>query len=222
MPRRQDASHPAAFAGGAAVRNHDDHPRPDDPTREEAAATLAGPGHPPETVAAAMGLAPGGAAEGRPAFRRMVLDDLQAACRRGDAQAAARLGLLLHHLLGDDAAQADAAAADTGRLARALGIDPRAPRWEWVRERLDVYMAAMLRHFGLDPALLRERLPSRMHIAELCCASCAGTARCRGFLASDRPAEAPEEFCPNARLFKELARRGLPGADLAGSNPPPG
>ena len=136
----------------------------------------------------------------------MILDDIEAACRRGDARTAARLGLVLHRFVEDHHVQDDPAAlrADGDHLARALRLDPAAARW--VRERVDTYMAAMLRHFGFDHASARERFPAQVQAAEVCCAACAETARCRRFLVGEAGAEAPPAFCPNAPLFDALGR----------------
>jgi hypothetical protein len=69
-------------------------------------------------------------------------------------------------------------------------------------------MAAALHHFGIDHASARERFPTEVQVAEMCCATCAETRRCRRFLAGAEGAEAPPAFCPNAPLFDALGRRG--------------
>jgi uncharacterized protein DUF6455 len=176
-------------------------------TQEEVSA-LARIKHLPEVVALEMGLSLCRTPEGARTIRRMVLDDIEAACRRGDSRAAAKLGLVLHHFIEDHHvpdAPAEAR-ADGDHLARALRLDPVAARW--ARESVDTYMAATLRHFGLDPASARERFPTQMQAAELCCATCGETRRCRRFLAGAAEAEAPSAFCPNAPLFGELGQGG--------------
>ena len=176
-------------------------------THEEVAA-LARIKHLPEVVALEMGWSLCRTPEGAQTIRRMILDDIETACRRGDAQAAARLGLVLHHFLEshqvrDTPAEAQ---ADCDGLARALRLGPTAARW--AREGVDTYMTPTLHHFGLDRASARERFPTEMRAAELCCAACPETRRCRRFLAGAEGAEAPSAFCPNAPLFEELGRRG--------------
>jgi hypothetical protein len=181
-----------------------------DLTQEEVAA-LARIKHLPEVVALEMGWSLCKTPEGARTIRRMILDDIEAACRRGDAQAAAKLGLVLHHFLEnhrveDGPSETDSAGGD--HLARTLGLGPMAARW--VREGVDTYLAPMLHHFGLDRASARERFPTQVRVAEMCCATCAETRRCRRFLAGVEGAEAPSAFCPNAPLFEELGQRIAP------------
>jgi uncharacterized protein DUF6455 len=174
---------------------------------EEEVSALARLKHLPEVVALEMGWSLCRTPEGAQTIRRMILDDIEAACRRGDARAAAKLGLVLHHFLENhhvEDAPADSQ-ADGDHLARALRLGPMAARW--ARESVDTYMAAALHHFGLDHASARERFPTEMRVAEVCCATCAETRRCRRFLAGAAEAEAPSAFCPNAPLFEELGRR---------------
>jgi hypothetical protein len=76
-----------------------------------------------------------------------------------------------------------------------------------VRERVEAYLAAMLRHFGLDRASVRERYRSEMQSAEMGCATCTETGRCRRFLAGVEGSGPPSAFCPNAALFAELRER---------------
>ena len=175
---------------------------------QEEVSALARIRHLPEVVALEMGWDLCRTPEGADTIRRMILDDIGAACRRGDARAAAKLGLVLHHFLEDHQVP-DAPAeppADDDHLARALRLGPVAARW--MREGVDTYMAGTLHHFGLDRVSARERFPTQMRAAELCCATCAETRRCRRFLAGVEGAEAPSAFCPNAPLFDELGRRG--------------
>jgi Family of unknown function (DUF6455) len=186
-------------------------------TQEEVAA-LARIRHLPEIIALEMGWGLCGTPEGRRAIRRMILVEIEEACRRGDARAAAGLGLVLHHFLEGHCAQdrpvaSPPAGGDGGALMRALRLDPAAaPR---LRERLDGHLAAMLRRFGLDRASVRERFPTEAQVAEMCCATCAETGRCARFLAGATGAEAPSAFCPNAPLFGELGRHGSGSRDVA-------
>ena len=175
---------------------------------QEEVSTLARIKHLPEVVALEMGWNLCRTPEGAQTIRRMILDDIEAACRRGDAREAAKLGLVLHHFLEDHHVR-DAPAgsrADGDHLAGALRLGPMAARW--TREGVDTYMAGTLHHFGLDRASVRERFPAEMQVAEMCCATCTETRRCRRFLAGAAEAEAPSAFCPNAPLFAELAQAG--------------
>ena len=176
-----------------------------DLTQEQVSA-LARIRHLPEVVALEMGWSLSRTPEGARTIRGMILDDIEAACRRGDAHAAARLGLVLHHFLEDHQVREDPAEAraEGDHLARALRLGPTAARR--AREAVDLYIGAMLRRFGLDPAAVRERSPAEMRAAELCCATCKETRRCRRFLAGMEGSEPPSAFCPNAPLFEELGR----------------
>ena len=118
-------------------------------TQEEVAA-LARIKHLPEVVALEMGWSLCRTPEGKRLIGRMILDDIEAACRRGDARAAAKLGLVLHRFVETHDAQDAPTAPHAGddHLAQALRLDPAAA--SWVRERLDVYMAAVLSNFGLE------------------------------------------------------------------------
>lgn len=176
----------------------------------EEAAALARIKHLPEVVALEMGLSLRRTPRGKDTIRRMILDDIEAACRRRDVRTAARLGLALHRFLEDHCARGDAPPAgpraEGDHLPRALGLGPMAARW--MRAGVDTYMAGALRHLGLDRASARERFPTEMRVAETCCAACDETRRCRRFLAGVPGTEALPAFCPNAPLFHELAQGG--------------
>ena len=87
----------------------------------------------------------------------------------------------------------------------ALGFDATvAP---WVRRRVEAYLTAMLRHFGLDYARLQSRFRLELLAAETRCAACRETTRCRRFLAGAAAGDTPQGFCPNASLFHEFERR---------------
>ncbi|MCB4820313.1 DUF6455 family protein [Roseicella aerolata] len=182
----------------------------------EQVAALARHEHLPEIVALEMGWSLCGTPEGRRRIRQMILDEVAAACRHGDPQGAARLGLALHHFLDAyPGSPAGTAAQDAvpprDAVPQALGLDPGAA--SRVRERLDTYLAAMLQRFGLDQAEAEARFPAEMLAAAMCCASCTGTGRCRRFLSDMAGAEAPPAFCPNARLLAALGPRAeRPGA----------
>jgi phenylpyruvate tautomerase PptA (4-oxalocrotonate tautomerase family) len=74
-----------------------------------------------------------------------------------------------------------------------------------VSARVEIQLATMLRRFGLDPVRERERSRLELMAAEVRCARCAETTRCRRFLLGE--ADEPGEFCPNAGLFARLAPR---------------
>jgi hypothetical protein len=189
--------------------------------------TIARYEHLPEIVALEMAACLSGRPEGMLAVRRMILEDLQDARRRGDTAMAAELQRVLQHFVethldrsspAKAPQQADGAATATSAppaepldeadyAMRALGLDSTtAP---WVRARVDSYLTAMLRHFGLDRRQVRERFRSELLAAQTRCAACTETARCRRFLAESAESEAPSAFCPNAQLFDKLLQRGL-------------
>jgi Family of unknown function (DUF6455) len=166
--------------------------------RSEEIAAIAKHEHVPEIIALEMGSCLCETPEGKQLIRRMIFDDIEDACRRGDTRTAGKLGLVLHRFIETH--------LDRHGSAEPCGqADTAAP---WIRERVDAYLTAMLRHFGIDRASAQERFRPEMQMAEVCCAACTETERCGGFLAGHGGAEAPSAFCPNAPLFNEL---GLPG-----------
>ena len=76
-----------------------------------------------------------------------------------------------------------------------------------MRERVETYLTAVLRHFGLDLAAARERFGPQMRMAETRCATCTEIGRCRRFLAGLAETGERSAFCPNAPPFEELRRR---------------
>jgi len=165
-------------------------------TPEEIAA-IAQHEHLPEIVALEMGACLCGTPKGRQRIRRMIIEDSEEACRRGETRAVARLGLVLHHFVE----------THVDRQEPAEPWPPAGtPTPSWVRERVALYLRAMLRHFGIDQASAQERFGSEMQIAKMCCAACTETGRCRRFLAGMAGAKAPSAFCPNAPLLDELRR----------------
>lgn len=93
---------------------------------QEEVSTLARIQHLPELVALEMGWSLRRTPKGKETIRRMILDDIEAARRRGDAAGAAKLRLVLHRLLENHCAR-DAQAtphADAGRPAHALQLGP--------------------------------------------------------------------------------------------------
>ena len=87
---------------------------------------------------------------------------------------------------------------------QALGHDPATAAA--VGRRVTADMGAMLRRFGLEAERLRAEAPLEALVAETRCAACADTARCHRHLAGEP--DRPEEFCPNAPMFGELAGGG--------------
>lgn len=84
---------------------------------------------------------------------------------------------------------------------QALGHDPATAAAEGRRVSAD--MGAMLRRFGLDAERLRAEAPLEALVAETRCGACGDVERCHRHLAG--APDRPEEFCPNAPLFGELA-----------------
>lgn len=72
--------------------------------------------------------------------------------------------------------------------------------------RVEADIGAMLGRHGLDLDTLRAAAPLEALAAETCCAACGELERCHRFLAGVE--DRPEEFCPNAATFGELARAG--------------
>jgi hypothetical protein len=60
---------------------------------------------------------------------------------------------------------------------------------------------------------VRERFPTEMRAAEMCCAVCTEMQRCRRFLDGMAGAEPPSAFCPNAVLLDRLRQCGLPSRE---------
>ena len=173
-------------------------------TPEEIAA-IAVHEHLPSIVALERGVQLCATCEGRQLVRRMILEDAEAACGRGDLQTAGRLGLVLHHFINLRLDRDAALRAATGQASLPA----------WVRERLDEYFARMLQHLGLGRAA-QERFAPEMEVAQMCCAACTEIGRCRQFLDDAEDAETPVEFCPNAPLLEELGHsvRGQPASDV--------
>ena len=194
-------------------------------TPEEIAA-IARHEHLPEILALELGAHLCTTPQGKESLKRMILDDIDEARERGDMKAAARLELVLQHFVetclhrpspaehhrpadgvGKAMATPDAlSSGDTLELRiHALGFDATvAP---WVRRRVEAYLTAMLRHFGLDYARLQSRFRLELLAAETRCAACRETTRCRRFLASAAAGDTPKGFCPNRSLFREFERR---------------
>jgi Family of unknown function (DUF6455) len=73
-------------------------------------------------------------------------------------------------------------------------------------------MARMARHFGLEPAQIPPRFRDRLRSAERTCEQCASIGRCQRWSYRQPGADAPLLFCPNARLFDEIAAsQGIEG-----------
>jgi hypothetical protein len=141
--------------------------------------------HLPEIVALELGAHLARSPQGRRTIRSMIEDDIAVARNRGDCMEAARLDLVLREFGRERAAEGILV-----QRVRALGFDLAAA--PWVRRRVQAYLAAMGRKFGLAIAGLRERFPLEFLAAETWCAACGEIARCRRFLAGDiRDPDAP-------------------------------
>lgn len=96
--------------------------------------------------------------------------------------------------------------SDLERRVRALGADAATARW--IGARVDAYLTAMLRRFGLSHARMQRLFLLELLTAEARCAACAEVGRCRRFLTGTiGNRERPGAFCPNALLFRQLRRR---------------
>ncbi len=65
-------------------------------------------------------------------------------------------------------------------------------------------MARMLAYFNVEPAKASVRCWQALRDAEAVCAGCPNTGRCRRWHRWGRKNHAPNVFCPNAALFREL------------------
>jgi hypothetical protein len=65
-------------------------------------------------------------------------------------------------------------------------------------------MARMLAYFNVEPAKACASCWQDLRDAEALCARCPNSGRCARWLAWGRRNNAPEVFCPNAALFREL------------------
>jgi len=172
--------------------------------------------HLPEILALELGAHLCATARGRQTIRRMIQGDIDEARGRGNHEAVAELERVLERF-----ARAHPDATPTaerhGRSAtppgatleqriHALGFDSETS--PWVRQRVEAYLTAMVRHFGLDLEHLQERFRLELLTAETRCAACPETTRCRRFLAGAAADDVPEAFCANAPLFHELQGRG--------------
>jgi hypothetical protein len=128
-------------------------------TQDEVSA-LARIKHLPEVVALEMGWSLCRTPEGKHVVKRMILDDIEAACGRADSRTAAKLALVLHRFLKDHEVRDPPGElqGECDSLARVLRTGPKAARQ--VRESVDTCMAVVLPRFGLDRASVRERFPT--------------------------------------------------------------
>jgi hypothetical protein len=65
-------------------------------------------------------------------------------------------------------------------------------------------MARMLVHFNVEPTKACARCWQVLRGAEAVCARCPNVGRCRRWFRWGRKNHAPDVFCPNAALFREL------------------
>lgn len=86
----------------------------------------------------------------------------------------------------------------------------------WISKNL---MPRLLRHIGLDPAMVEKEAPQLFRHMQSKCAMCDSHDNCAAALDEDADFEVFSEFCPNASEFVTL-RRGL--ADTAGRSAPAG
>ncbi|MGE3293129.1 MAG: DUF6455 family protein [Geminicoccaceae bacterium] len=161
----------------------------------EEVAAIARHEHLPEIVALELGAGLARTSRGKRAIADMIRDDITVADEKGDAHEAARLGGVLRRFV-----RGDTAGRDLEHRLRALGFDDDGA--VWVQRRVESYMAAMGRVFGVEVAGLHHRFPLEMLAAETRCAACEATARCRRFLAGAD--DEPREFCPNAGALTQL------------------
>lgn len=68
-----------------------------------------------------------------------------------------------------------------------------------------VYMAHMLKAYGIDPVFATAARWRDLKRADGRCARCASKVRCRSWLEQSGFDEAPSMFCPNASLFAAVA-----------------
>jgi hypothetical protein len=141
--------------GEARMLSYDDCVGLSELTSEEIAA-IAQHEHLPEIVALEMGFSLCESRQGKQLIRRMIVEDSEEACRRGDTRTAARLGLVLHHFLDTHSC----------RHERTEPCDQSgAVTSTQVRERADADLTTMLRHFGIDHRLAQQRFGPEMQIA---------------------------------------------------------
>jgi hypothetical protein len=162
-------------------------------TPEEIAA-IARHEHLPEILALELGAHLCTTSDGKETLRRMILDDIEDARERGDMNAAGRLELVLQHFVETfldrpSPAERDLPTANSGEAMApsydsppgdtleqrilALGFDATAA--PWVRRRLEAYLTAMLRNYGLDYTRLQSRFRLELLTAETRCAACEET-----------------------------------------------
>jgi hypothetical protein len=172
--------------------------------------------HLPEILALELGAHLCATARGRQTIRRMIQGDIDEARARGNREAAFELEQVLErfaHAHPDATPTAEhhrhpttPSGATLEQRIHALGFDSEtAP---WVRQRVEAYLTAMVRYFGLDLDQMQERFRLELLTAETRCAACSETTRCRRFLAGAAVDDAPDAFCANAPLFHELQERG--------------
>ena len=169
-------------------------------TTEEIAA-IAMHEHLPAMAALQMGVSLCDSGHGKLLIQRMIMEDSQKACRRGNLKAAARFGLVLHHFIEKHSErQALSLSAREERPVRLLDNSPR--------EHVDSYLGAMLAHFGMEIEAVQDCFGPEMQIANMCCEACTESKRCRRFLTGMAEAETtPSSFCPNAPLLDALRHR---------------
>ncbi len=107
---------------------------------------------------------------------------------------------LKHHLSRLSDREVDLALADAGLSRGDLSTVLRAGN---ARHGL---MTRTMAHFGVDPKAAALRYWRAFRDAERVCAHCTNVKRCRRWHDWGVSNDAPRMFCPNARLFDEMAR----------------
>ena len=73
-------------------------------------------------------------------------------------------------------------------------------------ERQAQRMSEMMHRMGTDVvALATSRRGTDLSMARSACLNCSKTNECRSWLDGETPQARPDEFCPNARLFKTFS-----------------
>ena len=66
-------------------------------------------------------------------------------------------------------------------------------------------MSRMMRHFGGDPVRIAPSFAAAVRDAERICANCVLVGRCRRWFQRHPTDDAPRRFCPNAKLYEDIA-----------------
>lgn len=69
------------------------------------------------------------------------------------------------------------------------------------------FMKPIARYFGVPRGFIPPRYHGALRDAERVCVNCREARRCRKWLVEGDGLDAPDYFCPNAPLFKELGEK---------------